>query len=173
MANIVGDNDWVEKHMTARHLTGESLVKHTETGYLELPNGKGFNGEKKRIFMGTLNAKFNVGKALQKLGMARVTLYDAIALDPLFRQHYIECIERNVDNAEEKLIENATENSMASAERMFFLKKRRAAVYGDKLELKLGAASDPLLKSLLGRLDDDKYDRIPKADIVNVPEQKQ
>jgi hypothetical protein len=173
----VGDKDWVEKHLVSRGLTGADLVKDVPTGYLQQPNLKGFNAAKKQKFMGTLNARFNVGKALQSLGMSRATLYDAVAMDPLFREHYIECVERNVDNAEEMLVDNATTNKMASAERIFLLKKRRSQVYGDKLEITASSKEDPLIKALLSKIGEYKIlptgqDVVRKDDIIDVPEQK-
>ncbi len=174
----IGDKDWIDKQLTTRRLNPDLFVKDVPTGYLQLPTGRGFNAEKKQKFMGTLNARFNVGRALQSLGMARQTLYDAIATDPLFREHYLECVERNVDNAEEMLVENATTNKMASAERIFLLKKRRQAIYGDKLEITHAQKDDPALKSLLGKIDEYQLlpkagtDAVKKSDILDVKEER-
>jgi hypothetical protein len=163
------NDEWAQKHLAQRKMNGLEFVLDKETGYLQRPGAYGFNAEKKHCFMGHLNAKFNIARALKEVGMSRKAFYDALAIDPLFREHYTEAVERHVDNAEEKLIQEAESSAFGASQRMFLLKKRRAAVYGDKLQVTTATQNDPLLKALMSKLND--YDLIPKADVLDVKEE--
>src|SRR3954469_14061419 len=100
------DEAWCEKRKETQHVTGSQMILNVETGYLESKKKDGLTAHKKRSFIGSLNQKWNISKALKTAEIeSKKAIYDHLAVDALFRQHYLDALERHVDDAEEFLIE--------------------------------------------------------------------
>jgi hypothetical protein len=158
--------EWCEGRKKSQKLNGSSMSVNKETGYLERSSGRGLSAEKKRSLIGSLNQRWNLTKAMKTAEISsRKVVYDHLAIDDLFREHYIEAMERHADEAEDLLIENAKTNPRATAERIFFLKKRRSKIYGDSIEIKGAGADEDLVKRLAESMG--KY-VIPKDSVVEI-----
>jgi hypothetical protein len=159
--------EWCERRKETQELSGADMVLDKATGYLQNKRGIGFTAAMKQSFIGSLNQAWNLSKAIKKAGISSSkVVYDHLALDPLFREHYAEALERHVDDAEEFLIDNAKNNQKATAERIFLLKKRRSKVYGDSIELKGGTADESFVKELVSKMG--KYTAIPSESVITV-----
>ncbi len=159
----VGSESWMEKIKKRREVTGENLIKDPKTGFLERKSGIGFNAKKKQRFLELFAEDKTVQEICKAVETPRNVVYSALAIDPEFRVKYLEIDEGHTDEIERVLRQNAKTNKMASAERIFYLKKKRPHIYGDKLIVSK-ASDDDLVKQLTAKLGD--YQLIPKESII-------
>lgn len=169
MSNELTDfsEEWIEKRKKTGDINGSQMVVDKKTGYLQSKRADGLTALQKQSLIGSLNQRWNLAKAMNTAEIkTRRVVYDHIAIDPLFREHFVEACERHIDNAEEMVFDNAENNPRASAERVFLLKKRRAKIYGDTIGLQGGGADEELVKKLAESMS--KYTMIPKDSVIDV-----
>ena len=160
----VGTPEWCEKAKIKNEVTGEFQHKDPKTGFLEKRSQLGFNAAKKARFIELFaQDALTIFEMCKAVGISRPAVYSAIAVDPEFRRQYIEIDEGHTDEVEKVLRNNAKTNKMASAERIFYLKKKRPQIYADKITIEQGKEED-IVKRLAARMAD--YQLIPKESIV-------
>lgn len=166
-AGSVGSKEWLEVMRQKEDMTGKTLVKDEKTGLLENKSKKGIKATQKMRFLELFASDdFTFTEACNAVGTSKSMIYSHITVDPLFRQMYIEIDEAHTDKVEQMLRTQAKSNKMASAERIFYLKKKRPQIYADRPDTVTEKREDTVLKALVEKLDN--YQLIPKASIVEV-----
>lgn len=160
------DPQWIEKQKKYRGMNGKDLVLHKESGFLEKPDGSGFSAKKKKRFLELKAEEKPDYEALRAVDVTRQGLYGQLAVDPEFRRQYVELDEAFTDDVEMMLKQNAKSNKMASAERIFYLKKKRPEIYADKLQIQQNSNTDDVVNQLMSKMVN--YQMIPRDAILEV-----
>lgn len=159
-------DQWIEKTKSQREMTGKDMFRDEKTGFLEKKDKSGFNVAKKVRFLELKKADMPDYEALKVVEVSRPGLYGQIAVDPEFRKAYVDIDETFTDRVEDMLKQNALTNKMATAERIFYLKKKRPQIYADKIEVNHKGSTDETVKELFTKMS--QYQLIPKQTIIDV-----
>lgn len=132
--------------------TGQTMVVDPATGFLT-HDGKyattGFGANDKLKFIAALAETYNVGKACKAARIDHATYNRHLEIDPAFKKAVSEALESHVDDAESELFQNA-KRERGTADRIFLLKNRRKAIYGERQGL--GIDRPEMLDLLANRL---------------------
>ncbi len=84
---------WVQNRRRYRKtLNGNKLILDEATGYMTPVVKHGFNAAKRRLFIERLRICKQLSEVCRSIPVHISTIYDAIAIDPLFRQHVNEAL---------------------------------------------------------------------------------
>lgn len=87
------DETWISNRLRYRKThTNNKLVKDKLTGFLESYSRHGFNGEKKKVFIDRFRICKSMAGVAKSIPIDIQAVYDAIAVDPLFREEFKKCL---------------------------------------------------------------------------------
>jgi hypothetical protein len=86
------DQIWIENRLRYRKTTkGSRLRLDPVSGYLEPMGRRGFDADKKTQFIDRFTVCKHQESICKSLGISIQAMYDAVAIDPRFREEFIRC----------------------------------------------------------------------------------
>lgn len=110
------DQVWIDNRLRYRKtLKGSNMALDPDTGYLQSPHRRGFMGKQKALFMERFKVCSNVKDVARSINIDIQAIYDAVAIDPKFRQMFLEIdkIEGRAKRLNDELVRLATAEKTA------------------------------------------------------------
>lgn len=86
------DQIWIENRFKNRpKMTGTAMRLDPETGYIEPTTKRGFSASQKATYIKRFEVCNNQRQVAKSVRIDIQTVYDAIALDPHFREEFLRC----------------------------------------------------------------------------------
>lgn len=87
------DEVWIANRLRCRKgANGKKLSLDKYTGYLEARTKTGFTGEDKKVFIDRFRICKSMANVAKSVPVDVQAVYDAIALDPKFREEFKKCL---------------------------------------------------------------------------------
>lgn len=127
------DEVWISNRLRYRKTANSrKLVKDKITGYLESYTRNGFNGEKKKLYIDRFRICKSMAGVAKSIPIDIQAVYDAIAVDPLFREEFKKCL--LLDGRFNKLNNALIESKIVESQSLISELLKKAEKYKDQIK---------------------------------------